>query len=56
MSSSGNNQTDEKVNMDKLVLDGKDSGNTGSSYDGKKKKATKVIQLMRMARSKKCML
>jgi hypothetical protein len=45
MGSSGNNPMDGEVHVDEFVLDGRDQGKTGRSYDGKKKKAVTAIQL-----------
>lgn len=45
MASSGNNPMDGDVHVDEFVLDGKDEGKIGRSYDGKKKKAITAVQL-----------
>jgi transposase-like protein len=45
MSSSGNYPMDGEVHVDEFVAGGRDPGNTGRSYDGKKKKAVTAIQL-----------
>lgn len=53
MSSSGNNPMDGEVHVDEFVLGGRDSGKTGRSYDGKKKKAVTAVQLTKDGKVKR---
>jgi hypothetical protein len=53
MASSRKNPLDEDVHVDEFVLGSREAGKTGRSYNSKKKKALKAIQLTKDREVKK---